>query len=810
MQAIAGGGGAGAVNDQEMSRIRANYEWQVQRSDEELRTLQSRLMRLESRRQEFLDKWEKERQGLQHEISRYAAVLTRYAIPLDEACEGATADAPWGATCAAPAVPVGNAAGAPCGGAAVAGGECGGAGMGADEGHGRGRGGSQEAEGPGPGAQDGNGGRGSRRSNFQESSQQAPAANRSERGSGAAATAGASNAASGGDAEAASALPPAYIASTLQAMFPHATVRTQTEDSGNAGGGDDDQGLSLEETVIDLPAGEAERLAAELQVSTRSRIDERALRALNGLRESETVEVLRRVTDLVSAQGGRCRNLSSILQSVCRKLERRAAGRSGQSEEQRRADLDSDRDEDGHGDDAGRGGDSADDAGEQGDGTGRSRKSRTRSRRKRSDGGDDEGGPSSPEREEAGGASDSGSGGSDGGEGRPRRESRRGPRREARRERKRRAKNKEGDRADDMAGSDDGEDDDEDEDAGQNDASRRDREEDEDARGGAAAAAPSPEYWTYRRVERTAARGFEVRRRGDRWELKLVMGALDPPLTQAGMDLYCKWLRTRLAAFRDEHGYQALRKCCGELDFSNNGLRDESVWMLLEVLAQFEVHAASLKLFKNRISQAGVLAICEFIRTNRRAGAVHEMHLSHNEIDDEAALELLRTLQEQRGRYPPRRAAEGAEGGTALVPVWVRLNHNRIRDPLCILRTLEAEGITYCSARNANGCGPGKCARFETPLTHLYLFADQAIGPSVNDEPVGAAEADANATSRRKRGRRARHRDAQAAHAARDAEEYERNGGGAGGGAGGGGGGGGGWNAQEAAQQSYPGNIILQ
>jgi len=105
-------------------------------------------------------------------------------------------------------------------------------------------------------------------------------------------------------------------------------------------------------------------------------------------------------------------------------------------------------------------------------------------------------------------------------------------------------------------------------------------------------------------------------------------------------------------------------------------------------------------LFKNRISKAGVLAICEFIRANKRAAAVHEMHLSHNEIDDESAHELLRTLQEQRPRYPPRRPVEGAEEGTtALVPVWVRLNHNRIRDPSTVLRAFEVEGITFCAAR---------------------------------------------------------------------------------------------------------------
>merc|ERR1712196_272499 len=179
------------------------------------------------------------------------------------------------------------------------------------------------------------------------------------------------------------------------------------------------------------------------------------------------------------------------------------------------------------------------------------------------------------------------------------------------------------------------------------------------------------------------------------------------------------------------------RRCGGELDFSSNGLGNQAVWMLLEALAQFEVHAASLKLYKNHISQGGVLAICEFIRTNKRAGAVHEMHLSHNEIDDASAQELMRTLKEQKGRYPPKRS-EGSESGT--VPVWVRLNNNRIRDPAAVLRTLEAEGITYCSARNAHGCGPSRCSRAECPLAHLYLFSDQAQRHGENSEGRENAE----------------------------------------------------------------------
>lgn len=229
---------------------------------------------------------------------------------------------------------------------------------------------------------------------------------------------------------------------------------------------------------------------------------------------------------------------------------------------------------------------------------------------------------------------------------------------------------------------------------------------------------------------------------GDRWRLNLLMNGLDPPLSEAGMELYCEWLRAKLAEFKEEHGALALRRCHGEVDFSSNGLSNQAVWTLLKTLAQFEVNIAILKLHKNRISEDGVLALCEFIKNNRRAGAIREMHLSHNELDEEAVSELLRTLYGQKSRYPPRRPADDLEGGE-FVPVWMRLNNNRVREPAALLKSLQAEGIMSCPARSTYGCSPTRCTRPECPLVHLYLFGEQ--------EPAGGAGAEAPRSARRGR-----------------------------------------------------------
>ncbi|CAE8636618.1 unnamed protein product, partial [Polarella glacialis] len=242
------------------------------------------------------------------------------------------------------------------------------------------------------------------------------------------------------------------------------------------------------------------------------------------------------------------------------------------------------------------------------------------------------------------------------------------------------------------------------------------------------------DYWTESKVKQAAEFGVKLWQEGDRWRLLMSMAGLDDLLPEVAMKHFCTWLTKRLGDFKEANGPGPLRRCSAEIDFSNNGMSDESLWMLLESLAQFEVQAAVLKLYKNRISSPGVLALCEFIRNNKRAGPVHEIHISHNEVDDEAAIELCRTMKELKPRYPPRRAIEGMEG-THLVPVWVRLNQNKIRDPALVLKNLLAEGITSCAARS--GCTPGKCSRSECPVLHLYLFTDQALPEKSSQDEDG-------------------------------------------------------------------------
>eukprot|EP00747_Dinoflagellata_sp_TGD_P220274 gnl/TRDRNA2_/TRDRNA2_92269_c0_seq1.p1 gnl/TRDRNA2_/TRDRNA2_92269_c0~~gnl/TRDRNA2_/TRDRNA2_92269_c0_seq1.p1 ORF type:complete len:1200 (-),score=224.92 gnl/TRDRNA2_/TRDRNA2_92269_c0_seq1:171-3770(-) len=744
-------------NDGQLVQLRAQFEWQLRSKSDELREMQNRMNQLEIETAQVRASWEMERRNLVRQIGHYRAVLERYCIPLEEASNesynetqvsqdmhsqsgqfyGYDGNSQWGNH-------VGDKGGMVGGSTSSVNA---GSGMGGFPGTDTGKG-SQDSQGWFGGSDAANtstsldskmrqlnnllqegSSTGRRRSGSNISDQDGPQPE------------GDSSGVKGGYSS-------GSIASTLRAMFPHATIRTRNEPDENKDP-DSTEGFN----VNDVPELDAERgrevsgSAAEkdwdraegrgiesqvrvLQRSTGGHIDERAMRALMELPTKEAKEALVKVDEVVNAQGGQCRNLSSILQSVCRKIEKKSnkigpsrmefdsggAGKDGL--ESARGMRGGTRDDGARGrrarrlDEDGDAFDKFDSSGSDGEGakvaSGSNRLAKALTQSPTSAPAVD-----TPMSKRSGGSkswadiNDIGSG--------------------------------------------------EEEDIREENETQFHRpvgEPDDEN-----------EYWTPRRVERAAKRGLELRRRGDHWELKISMGSLEPPLSEAGMERYCRWLRTRLSQFREEHGPSVLQRCRGEVDFSHNAMSNQMVWMLLETLAQHEVHAALLKLFANHISQGGVLAICEFIRMNERAEAVQELHLSHNEIDDESALELLRTLHYQRPRYPPRRPMDGT-GNVAPVPVWLRLNHNRIRDPPNVLRSAEAEGITICTAWDRQHCGTSKCCKRECPLVHLYSFSVQSRRAHERPAPViedGSREYDANGDGygnrRKRRGRDKKYKD---------------------------------------------------
>lgn len=604
---------AAPVDPQEMQQLRAEYQWQAQKQEQEMATLQTHLETLERQRVEMKERWEREKKALTAEISRYQTVLMTYAIPLDEAKslqEDCNAELDQMQRMQTSVLE--------------------------QEHH------EQESE------------QAMMQQHIMQQLQMQPSWDSAQFnqdlsfggacGGGDESTSlneklrrlngllsedtnrGSQGEKADGDGSGTDPAGAKSIASTLQAMFPNATVRTDTNKNPGAdilqklqygeqknggskyGGNSDRETGSMADPMV-------RKMATGLEQETGSEIDDRAMMSLRNLSVRLALEALQKVDDLVQSQGGQCRNLSSILQSVCRKMERwtkedpvpdrRFESRLGHTQVHHAALPE-----------------------------GRAN-------------GDYRGGRGNPGREEE----------------------------------------------------------------------PEKKEEDDD----------SQEHWTQKRVERAAESGFELRQEGEQWRLKINLAGLDPPLPESGMGRFCAWLKKKLAAFRTEHGSKALRYCQGDLDFSSNGLSDDSLWMLLESLTQFEVQAAVLKLTKNCISAAGALALGEFIRNCKGAGPVYELHLSENEIDDDAALDLFRTVKDLQPRYPARR--QDSQGSHS-VPMLIRLDKNRIDDPAAVLNTLTAEGCSH--TLDATQCyrSMKKC-----PLLHLQQFQDQA---SLLKKPVAA------------------------------------------------------------------------
>ncbi|CAK0866614.1 unnamed protein product, partial [Prorocentrum cordatum] len=96
--------------------------------------------------------------------------------------------------------------------------------------------------------------------------------------------------------------------------------------------------------------------------------------------------------------------------------------------------------------------------------------------------------------------------------------------------------------------------------------------------------------------------------------------------------------------------------------------------VLLEAMLEAGVAARRLKLHHNRLSSSQ--GVAEFLKNCR--GTLHELHLSHNDLDTAAAAQIVlaaAAARDEQGRlcYP---RSEG--GGRGAAPLWLRLEQNFI------------------------------------------------------------------------------------------------------------------------------------
>lgn len=221
-----------------------------------------------------------------------------------------------------------------------------------------------------------------------------------------------------------------------------------------------------------------------------------------------------------------------------------------------------------------------------------------------------------------------------------------------------------------------------------------------------------------------------------------------------GLTRFCQWLPHELQRRRLKIGEEIVK--VSEMDLSQNGIGDVGIQRLVETFSTLKVVVGTLKLFKNRMGQAGATALASWIRSS--TWPLFELHLSHNYITTEGAEEILQAIA-QNSKYPSQRPG----GKQQRFPLWLRLEGNNIEKSFqesaeSVLRAARPEVtsgplICWVSDRSdKDGCRSGWCKWTPTykpgqhvALVHLtYIFVQHKSGKGeavVRDDACNLADA---------------------------------------------------------------------
>ncbi|KEP63885.1 UNVERIFIED_CONTAM: hypothetical protein HHA_237290 [Hammondia hammondi] len=184
-------------------------------------------------------------------------------------------------------------------------------------------------------------------------------------------------------------------------------------------------------------------------------------------------------------------------------------------------------------------------------------------------------------------------------------------------------------------------------------------------------------------------------------------------LDDAKLESFSQWLDIFLAA-QNVEGLTSSEVC-----LSNNRITHVGLDHLLTTLIRRKVGCRIMKLYRNNISDPGMVCLSRYISATREP--LHELHLSHNKITARGAATLLRALAAHAG-YP----RVGRKG--KLVPLWLRLEQNEITQVNKLMVFIHSKGVAFCTEKNRDLCGPSKCRHATSswsPLVHLYVIDHQ-------------------------------------------------------------------------------------
>eukprot|EP00927_Polykrikos_kofoidii_P015620 TRINITY_DN16959_c0_g1_i2.p1 TRINITY_DN16959_c0_g1~~TRINITY_DN16959_c0_g1_i2.p1 ORF type:complete len:1164 (+),score=230.60 TRINITY_DN16959_c0_g1_i2:68-3493(+) len=197
---------------------------------------------------------------------------------------------------------------------------------------------------------------------------------------------------------------------------------------------------------------------------------------------------------------------------------------------------------------------------------------------------------------------------------------------------------------------------------------------------------------------------------GREWLLDLANADLQDENTEAACEVKVAAHRSRRSAGAvccksESLGYQ-------EIDFSQNLISWRGCKAIMDIALQCQ-DLRVVKLFRNELSDRASGSLSRLVEECR---TLEQLHLSYNFLTGKGATDIITAAH--RGRSLRRDQKERG------VTLWLRLEHNRIRDCAGVLEDLwEHRHVDFCEARDAQKCGPRVCKR--CALVHLPYFSKQ-------------------------------------------------------------------------------------
>lgn len=138
---------------------------------------------------------------------------------------------------------------------------------------------------------------------------------------------------------------------------------------------------------------------------------------------------------------------------------------------------------------------------------------------------------------------------------------------------------------------------------------------------------------------------------------------------------FLEWVASSICEKQND----GLQVKCSNIDFSSCKLNDEQLSRIIDVLEMYEVPCQRLKLYNNQI--ADIEPILRYLDC-ASGQQIREIHLSHNQLNDEQCNVLVQKCKEL---------------GPNPLPIWLRIEHNPVANPQKALQGIMDAQVVFAS-----------------------------------------------------------------------------------------------------------------